>query len=90
MTDYRSGVWGFKQFNKTDTVQNRAIRYFLGVHRFTPLLALNGGKVWTIGMHMRWANIVRLCNRLISMNNNRLTKCVFSMDYNTSGKNWCS
>ena len=40
--DYCSVAWKFKQFNKTNTVQNRTIRYFLGVHRFTPLLAING------------------------------------------------
>ena len=83
-------MWGFKQFNKIDTVQNRAIRYFFGVHRFTPLLAINGEINWTISMHRRWASRIRLWNRLISMNNNRLTKCVFSIDYNTSGKTWCS
>ena len=49
--DYCSGVWGFKQFNKIDTVQNRAIRYFLGVHRFTPLLAINGEMGWTMGQY---------------------------------------
>ena len=26
--DYCSGIWGFKQFSKIDTLQNRAIRYF--------------------------------------------------------------
>ena len=40
--DYCSGIWGFKQFNKIDTLQNRAIRYFIGVHRFTPILAIMG------------------------------------------------
>ena len=83
VTDYCSGVWGFKQFNKIDTMQNIAIRYFLGVHRFTPLLAING---LTLSMHRRWANMIRLWNRLISMNINRLTKCVFNIDYNISGK----
>ena len=33
--DYCSGVWGFKQFDKTDMIQDRAIRHFMGVHRFT-------------------------------------------------------
>ena len=88
--DYCSGVWGFKQFNKIDTVQNRAIRYFLGVHRFTPLLAINGEMGWTMSIHRRWANMFRLWNRLISMNNTRLTKRVFNTDYNTLRKTLCS
>ena len=88
--DYCAGVWGFKQFGKIDTVQNRAIRYFLGVHRFTPILAINGEMGWTISMHRRWANMLRLWNRLIGMNNDRLTKCVFETDYCAPGKTWCS
>lgn len=71
-------------------MQNRAIRYFLGVHRFT--LAVNGEMGWTIhvSMHRCWANMIRLWNGLITMDNDRLTECVFIMDYNTSGKTWCS
>ena len=45
--DYCSGILGFKQFNTIDTLQNRAIQYFLGVHRFTPILAINGKMGWT-------------------------------------------
>ena len=88
--DYCSGVWGFKQLNKMDNVQNRAIRYFLGVHRFTPLLAINGEMGWTLCLHRRWANMCRLWNRLVNMDDNRLTKQVFDIDYRTSGKTWCS
>ena len=88
--DYCSGIWGFKQFNKIDTLQNRAIRYFLGVHRFTPILAINGEMGWTLSIHRRWVNMIRLWNRLISMDDNRLTKCVFNSDYTATGKIWCS
>ena len=88
--DYCSGIWGFKQFNKIDTLQSRAIRYFLGVHRFTPILAINGEMGWTLSIHRRWVNMIRLWNRLISMDDNRLTKCVFNSDYTATGKTWCS
>ena len=77
--DYCSGIWGFKQFNKIDTLQNIAIRYFLGVHRFTPILAINGEMGWTLSIHRRWVNMIRLWNRLISMDDNRLTKCVITI-----------
>ena len=73
MLDNCSGEWTFKQFNKTDTVQNRTIRYFLGVHRFTPLLAINVEMGWTISMHRHWAYMRRLWTWLIGMDNNRLT-----------------
>ena len=42
VTDYCSGVCGSRDFNKGDMIQNRAIRYFLQVHRFTHILAISG------------------------------------------------
>ena len=41
--DYCSAVWGFKNYQQIDKVQNRAMRYFLGVHRSTPR---NVGRHW--------------------------------------------
>ena len=40
--DYQSSGWGYKDYNDIDAVQNRTIRYFLGVHRFAPKVAING------------------------------------------------
>ena len=91
VTDYCSGVWGFRDFNKSDMVQNRAIRYFLGVHRFTPILAINGDMGWPLSLHRRWINMLRLWNRLIDMDNNRLTKKIFLYDFQKYMNNsWCS
>ncbi len=39
--DYSAEVWGFKDFKQIDYVQNKAIRIFLGVHRFAALNAIN-------------------------------------------------
>ena len=36
--DYCSGVSGCQNFGKIDTVQNRALRFYLGVHKFHPTL----------------------------------------------------
>ena len=90
--DYFSGVWGFKSFYKIDMIQNRAIRYLMGVHRFTPILALTGDMGWMVSSSRRWINILRLWNKLIKMNENRLTKKVFEYDYFVllGGKIWCS
>lgn len=88
--DYCSGVWGFKQFDKIDMIQNRAIRYFMGVHRFTPILEMTGDMGWVTSTHGRWVNLLRLWNRLVCMDNTILTKIVFEYDYNRTGKSWCS
>ena len=67
--DYCSGVWGFKQFDKIDMIQNLAIRYFMGVHRFTPILAMAGDMGWVTSTQFqgRWVfcPISRLCFLLI-------------------------
>jgi hypothetical protein len=59
-------------------VQNRAMRFFLGTHKFTPTLGLCGDMGWyPMNIHHK-IEIVRLWNRLIAMPNNRLTKRVFN------------
>ena len=89
--DYCSGVCGFKSFDKIDMIQNRAIRYFMGVHRFTPILAITGDMGWVVSTSRRWANVLRLWNRLVNMDENRLTKKIFNYDYSMpGGKSWCS
>ena len=90
MFNYCVGIWGFKQFTKIDTLQSKAIRYFLRVLRFTPILAINGEMGWTLFIYRRWVNMIRLWNRLINMDDNRITKCLFNVDYVVIGKTWCS
>ncbi|CAG2247352.1 HARBI1 [Mytilus edulis] len=86
--DYCSSVWGFKDLNCVDTVQNKAIRYFLGVHKFAPKLAINGDVGWLPSKERRWCNMVRYWNRLMDMDNSRLCKRVFLWDYELSTNNW--
>jgi hypothetical protein len=59
VTDYCSAIWGFKYYNKIDMTQNKAIRYFTGVHKFAPLLAINCDMGWISTQHRRWVNILR-------------------------------
>ena len=44
--DYCSSVWGYRKLQTIDNVQNRTMRYFLGVHRLAPTLALVGDTGW--------------------------------------------
>ncbi len=37
--DYSSGIWGSKNYNECEKIQQRAIRYYMGVYPKTPLLA---------------------------------------------------
>ncbi len=44
--DYTSEVWGYKNFTQIDAVQNKAIRIFLGAHKFVPIAAINRDMGW--------------------------------------------
>lgn len=43
---YAAGVWGYEEAIECNSVQNRAMRYFLGVHKFTPRAAIEGEMGW--------------------------------------------
>ncbi len=64
------------------------MRYYLGIHSKTPLLALEGDMGWNSCKIKQHINMICLWNRLIKMDENRLTKRVFKWDYNIC-KNWC-
>ena len=87
--EYGAGVWGFRKYHSTDNIQNRAVRYFLGVHRFAPVLAINGELGWLPLQYRRWITMVRYWNRLMKMSNDRLTRQAFEMDYALCKNNWC-
>ena len=72
-------------------IQSREIRYFVGVHRFTPILAITLDMSWAVSSSRRWANVLRLSNRIVNMSETWLTKKVFDYECPMAGvKNWCS
>ena len=82
-------MWRYRSYAQLDYIQNRAIRYFFGVHRFTPILAIVGKLGWLPSQYRRWLSILRFWNRLILMDGSRLTKQVFNFDYESGQNNWC-
>ena len=44
--NYGACIWGFKTYSCINAVQNRAMRFFLGVGRYTPVAALHGEMGW--------------------------------------------
>ena len=57
VVDYGTGVWGFDEYSATNSVQLRAMRVFLGVHKFAPVLAMEGDLDWLSPRHRRWLNM---------------------------------
>ena len=72
--DYCSGVWGHKKCDKIESVQNRAMKHFLGINRFAPTYAVRGDMGWFSCHYRRNINTIRLWNRLLSLNDERLPK----------------
>ncbi len=65
--EYASGVWGYPVYNKMSSVQQRAARCFLGLHRFSLLLAIEGDIGWLNPRFRRWLDILHLWNRLVKL-----------------------
>ena len=86
--DYASEIWGFKNFTQIDAVQHKAMRIFLGVHRFAANAAVTGDMGWTQSAVRRKVNILRLWNRLLSMNVTRLPKMILNWDMKSKGNTW--
>ena len=45
--DYGSEIWGFGDYSSIDSIQNKAMQIFLGVHKFAPLPALTVDMDWS-------------------------------------------
>ena len=84
--DYSSAIWGDKDYNKNNTVQQRAMHTFLGVGKYTAIPALYGELCWmTPHTCMRHQlDMIRLFVRLVNMSGDRLTHQVFKWDYQRS------
>ena len=88
--DFESETWGYCKAKSADKVQNRALRFILGVHKFCPLPAMSGDVGWLGCKERHFISMIRYWNRLIRMSINRLTKKIFLYDYNIKHNNWSS
>ncbi len=85
---YCSSTWGYKRYPKLCQMQHRAMRVFLGVHRFTAIASMHGDTGWLSVRSWQWIHMARSWNRMQCMDSTRLTKYVFQWDRNQSGNRW--
>ena len=86
---YGASIWGHDNDKYIQQVQNRAIRYFLGVHKTAPIQALQADMGWLNIKYQFYLCTIRFWNRLHQMNSNRLTKKVAEYQLiNISDYNW--
>jgi hypothetical protein len=90
VVDYASEIWGYAKSVRSDITHNKAIKYFLGVPKYTP----NAASQLDIGLltpkYRRIKRMLQYWNRLIKMNDERLTKQLFKCDYKLGYRNWCA
>ena len=87
--NYGAEIWGYGKHPKCDNILNRAMRYFLGVHKYAPTAAVQGDMGWISLKYRRYQAMLRFWNRLVKMDETRLTKRVFLWCYDNPENNWC-
>ena len=88
--NYAAGVWGFGDFNDPQVLQNRIIRYFMGVHKFAPVPALHIEMDWLNTRFQRWLEMIRYRNQLATMNDSKLPRIIYEWDRSLKTDAWAS
>ena len=88
--NYGAEIWGAKGYNHVQQVQSKAMRFYLGVHKFAPTLGLFGDTGWFPIINYQKLCMLRFWNRLVKTERHRLLYKIFCWDYNLSKMNWCS
>ncbi len=89
---YGAAIWGTKQYSCVNAVHHRAIRFFLGVGKYVPNLAVNGEVGWIPPVVRQWTCVSRHWARLTNTGTSRLNKRVFVWADNSAShsrkRNW--
>ena len=78
--EYGSGVWCHVNGNCINSIQTRAMRFYLSVHKLSPNLALCGDLCCLMPKLSRYVRRVIFWNRLLIMDEGRLTREIFEWD----------
>ena len=70
---YGAEIWGFGKYSPRDKIHHRAMRFLLGVHRFTPVPALYGDTGWLKPRESRYLCLFNYWNKLVNTREDRLT-----------------
>lgn len=72
--NYCAPIWGYKEFSCINAVQTRAMRFFLGVGKYTPNTAVYGEMAWEPPVVRQWGSIANFWSRLSCLDHYRLNK----------------
>ena len=93
MQEYASEIWGFENTEMCNKVHENAMRFYLGVLKFTPLPALYGEMGWIAVKYRHYLSTFRSWNRMMKLPNTRITRHALQQDFDLSMTNknkWCS
>ena len=88
---YGAAIWGCRSFSCINAVHNRAMRFFLGVGKYTPSAALVGEMAWHPPIVRQWKHIMQLWARVSNTLSLRINKRIALWASAASGppcKNW--
>lgn len=87
---YGASIWGYKSFPCINAVQNRAMRFYLGVGKYTPNAAVSGEMGWQPPIVRQWKTVSTFWVRISNTNNSRLNKriALWANEKSASCKNW--
>ncbi len=89
---YGAAIWGTRSYACINAIQNRAMRYFLGVGRYAPTAAVSGDMGW-IPAHVRqWKCIANHWCRSVNMHDDRINRRIFKWSVAKASvgcRNWC-
>jgi len=88
--NYGSEIWGFKDYSTCNNLHMKIMKFFLGVHKHTPNIGVQGEFGWLKPKYVRWKNMCRYWNRLVNMDNSRILYNIFMYDHQLCKKNWSS
>ncbi len=74
--------------NDPQVLQNRVRRFYLAVHKFTPVAATQILMDWLDMKYLRWCKIVRYRNRLSKMNAKRLPVKLYKLEKSLRIPGW--
>ena len=86
--EYFSGIWGADTFDDLHKIYKCACSFYHGVPRNTNIAGLTGLPGWYPPLIKNFINMCRYDNRLICMNNNRLTKIIFIEEIGHEKQGW--
>ena len=88
---YGAAVWGDRSYSCIEAIQNRAMRFYLGVGRYTPSAGVAGDMGWTPTLIRQWKSVSNVWSRHSVLPNSRINKRIFMYAYqngNNRCKNW--